>query len=106
MKEIRISDYSMLQKFVKENFPTVNIPLEECEKALVENIKIRDDITTNFSSLSTQVQEYSNKTEEVQNEIYELMNTKAECKTKIERVETLLEQVNINKVQLNQKLLK
>ncbi len=33
MKEIRISDYSMLQKFVKDNFPTVNIPLEECEKA-------------------------------------------------------------------------
>ena len=23
----------MLQKFVKDNFPTVNIPLEECEKA-------------------------------------------------------------------------
>ena len=33
------------------------------------------------------------------------MNNKAEYKTKIERFETLLEQVNINKVQLNQKLL-
>lgn len=33
MNEIRITDYSQLQPFLKKHFPVVDIPLNECEKA-------------------------------------------------------------------------
>ena len=89
----------------KEELEEANKNLADCDAKMLELGKVRDGITKNFSELSSQVQEYSTQTEEIQNEIYELMNNKSDYKTKIERVETLLEQVNINKVQLNQKLL-
>ncbi|MBE5935671.1 MAG: chromosome segregation protein SMC [Lachnospiraceae bacterium] len=101
----RINSYEEDLSSRQEELKNAEDELKETEEALKENISIRNDITSNFSNLSAQVQEYSDATEEVQNEIYELMNQKSECKTKIERVETLLEQVNINKVELTQKLL-
>lgn len=89
----------------KEELESANSNLADCDAQIAELGKVREGITKSFSTLSSQVQEFSSETEEIQNEIYELMNNKSEYKTKIERVETLLEQVNINKVQINQKLL-
>lgn len=89
----------------QEELESANSNLADCDVQIAELGKVREGITKSFSTLSSQVQEFSSETEEIQNEIYELMNNKSEYKTKIERVETLLEQVNINKVQINQKLL-
>lgn len=82
-----------------------NIEKEENEKQLNDIIasqaKLNEDIAENNDGIA----ELEKEIEENKAEIIELLNAKSVIKTKIQRCDTLLEQINIRKSQLNQKLI-
>ena len=82
-----------------------NIEKEENEKQLNDIIasqaKLNEDIAENNDGIA----ELEKEIEEDKAEIIELLNAKSVIKTKIQRCDTLLEQINIRKSQLNQKLI-
>ncbi len=86
---------------------------EEYEKELSENIKILNDADGVHSKENSSLQEISSKinslTEQVEDakaEIIDLLNQKSEIQAKMQRYDTMMEQINIRKAEISQKLIK
>ena len=95
---------------------TIDKTISEKEELLNEK-KQADEILNNADSikreeveklekLSNKISELIIEVEESKNEIIELLNEKSSVKSKIQRYDTMLEQIQIRKAELNQKLLK
>lgn len=77
----------------------------ENEKKLSEVITSQTDINGDIAKKGQELSDLEAEIESNKSEIIELLNAKALIKTKIQRCDTLLEQINIRKSQLNQKLI-
>lgn len=86
----------------KENYESERKELEELlaevEQRLASVRKYNDD-------LQSEIKEYNDGIEQNNNAIMELLNNKAAIQSKEQRFDTMLEQTNIRKAQLNQRLL-
>ncbi|MFQ9515488.1 MAG: chromosome segregation protein SMC [Eubacterium sp.] len=78
---------------------------EENEKLLNQVLKEQAQSAEEISEMNQQYSDLENEIENHKAEIIELLNAKSLIKTKIQRCDTLLEQINIRKSQLNQKLI-
>ena len=78
---------------------------EENEKYLNEIIGSQSEINEKIAQGNDEIAELEKQIEDDKAEIIELLNAKATIKTKIHRCDTLLEQINIRKSKLNQKLI-
>ena len=78
---------------------------EENEKYLNEIIGSQSEINEKIAQGNDEIAELEKQIEDDKAEIIELLNAKATIKTKIQRCDTLLEQINIRKSKLNQKLI-
>lgn len=81
------------------------------EKAAIdEKISGMDDLLTDAIALQTQIREniqlYSREIEECNNNIFEHLNINSGIKSNMQRYETMLEQNNIRKADLNQRILR
>ncbi len=65
----------------------------------------RDAVTDKLTQIQTTISECQQGIELGKNEIIELLNSKASTKARMQRYDTMLEQVNIRKAQLNKRLL-
>ena len=77
----------------------------ENEKSLNEIVVNQTEISEEMASVNEEHVELEKEIERNKAEIIELLNAKSLIKTKIQRCDTLLEQINIRKSQLNQKLI-
>ena len=84
---------------------TANIEKEENEKQLNEIVQIQTKANEEIADYNDKIVELEKEIENDKAEIIELLNAKSIIKTKIQRCDTLLEQINIRKSQLNQKLI-
>lgn len=80
------------------------------KKELDEKIEQFDDeqseIILQIDRIRSEIQAFNNQIEAANSEIFELLNQNSNIKTNLQRYETILEQNNIKKVELNQKLLR
>lgn len=83
-----------------------NITKEEINKQLDE----MDDLQTNAAHITLEIQSniasLNQKIDESKNEIFEILNERASTKAKMQRYDTMLEQITLQKAELSQKLLK
>ena len=105
---------------VKERIQAVNKKLQELEdekstfmsdkEELAKTLKNADEIRKteydNLASITDNISSLTEEIEEAKNEIIELLNQKSAIKSKIQRYDTMLEQINIRKAEINQKLIK
>ena len=105
---------------VKERIEAVNKKLKELEEErdtyltnkaeLTETLKHADEIRKSeydkLASVTDNISSLTGEVEEAKNEIIELLNQKSAIKSKIQRYDTMLEQINIRKAEINQKLIK
>ena len=97
---------------VNEEIKQQGIELENAQREKTENegklkevIASQTEINEQIEEKGQGIKELEEKIEKDKGEIIELLNAKALLKTKIQRCDTLLEQINIRKSQLNQKLI-
>ena len=97
---------------VNEEIKQQGIELENAQREKTENegklkevIASQTEINEQIEEKGQGIKELEEKIEKDKGEIIELLNAKALIKTKIQRCDTLLEQINIRKSQLNQKLI-
>ena len=84
---------------------------QEAEKsqlhaALLEARKRQEAEEDRISNIQAQIEECSQAVENGKNEIIELLNTRATTKGKAQRFDTMMEQINIRKAELNSRLLR
>lgn len=84
---------------------TANVEKEENEKQLNEIVQAQTKANEEIAEETDKIAELEKEIENDKAEIIELLNAKSIIKTKIQRCDTLLEQINIRKSQLNQKLI-
>ena len=78
---------------------------EENENKLNEIVEVQTKANNEIAEENDKIKLLEREIEENKAEIIELLNAKSIIKTKIQRCDTLLEQINIRKSQLNQKLI-
>lgn len=78
---------------------------EELQKTLDEVEKRLETVRKFYSDLQAEIKKYNDGIEENNNTIMKLLNTKAELSAKQQKFDTMLEQTNIRKAQLNQRIL-
>ena len=78
---------------------------EENEKQLNEIIETQTKSNEEIANVNDEISHLEQEIEHDKEEIINLLNTKSSIKSKIQRFDTLLEQINIRKSQLNQKLI-
>ena len=78
---------------------------EENENKLNEIVGVQTKANNEIAEENDKIKLLEQEIEENKSEIIELLNAKSIIKTKIQRCDTLLEQINIRKSQLNQKLI-
>ena len=78
---------------------------EENESKLNEIVEVQTKANNEIAEENDKIKLLEQEIEENKAEIIELLNAKSIIKTKIQRCDTLLEQINIRKSQLNQKLI-
>lgn len=83
----------------------------ECQKAEIdvqnaEIISRRKEAAEKLAQIQAEINRCNDAIESGKNEIIDLLNNKASLKAKQQRFDTMAEQVNIRKAQLNQRLLK
>ncbi len=81
------------------------IEFEENEDKIQALSEKKENLDSEKNSDNSSSKDANEEIEKLQNNIYDIMNSESEVKTHIERLETLLEQNNLKKVELNQKLL-
>lgn len=94
-----IAEYEVeLEKYLKE------------KRDIDEKLDSLDDIQTEanqeLSQITANIERYSKDIDNFNSEIFEYLNENTNIKSKLQRYEMMLEQNNIKKVELNQKLLK
>ena len=78
---------------------------EEIQTFLSKISSEQQQATARLLEIQQEILQYNQKIEQGKNEIMELLNNKASMKGKQQKYDTLLEQTNIRKAQLNQRLL-
>ncbi|WP_342756014.1 chromosome segregation protein SMC [Kineothrix sedimenti] len=78
----------------------------EIDGKLAEIEKIRDDARFLLNEVQSQIEELNNHIEAGKNTIIDALNGRATIKSKIGRYDTMLEQANIRKAELNSRLLR
>lgn len=78
---------------------------EDCDAQLAVIEKTRGQAEEKLHTIQSEIARCNEGIESGKNEIIELLNQKASVKAKQQRYDTMLEQVNIRKSQLNQRLL-
>ncbi|MBP7320802.1 MAG: chromosome segregation protein SMC, partial [Lachnospiraceae bacterium] len=78
---------------------------EEIQTFLNKVSSEQQQATARLLEIQQEILQYNQKIEQGKNEIMELLNNKASMKGKQQKYDTLLEQTNIRKAQLNQRLL-
>lgn len=74
---------------------------------LSENAEdVQSEADNHYQTIEQNIRELNDKIEHAKSEIIRLLNEKSNVKTKIQRYDTMLEQVNIRKAEINQKMLK
>jgi chromosome segregation protein len=68
--------------------------------------KEQSDITLKISEIRNEISTFTKNIEECNGEIFDLLSENSSIKTSLQRYETILEQNNIKKVELNQKLIR
>ena len=98
---------------VKDEEKTHNEALEKLEeeesilrKELKDAVRRQKDQETRLKEVQIHIQECSDAVEEGKNEIIELLNTRANTKGQVQRVDALMEQIDIRKAGISQKLLR
>lgn len=79
---------------------------EQINNVLKEADSKRKQEYDKLSAISENIQSLTDEIEEAKNEIIDLLNQKSSVKSKIQRYDTMLEQVNIRKAEISQKLIK
>ncbi len=79
---------------------------EELQNTLKSADEIRRQEFDVLASLSEKINNILEEIEDAKNEIIDLLNQKAIVKSKIQRYDTMLEQISIRKAEINQKLIK
>ncbi|MEG1596575.1 MAG: chromosome segregation protein SMC [Lachnospiraceae bacterium] len=77
---------------------------EEFSRQLMEKQDALKQRRTELCESQSQIQHYKQEIETGKNEIIDLLNSKASIKAKLQKFDTMMEQVNIRKAQLNQRL--
>ena len=75
-------------------------------KELKDAVRRQTDKETRLKEVQIHIQECSDAVEEGKNEIIELLNTRANTKGQVQRVDALMEQIDIRKAGISQKLLR
>ena len=78
---------------------------EENEASLNKVLESQSTVNDEVAQMNDNISHLEQEIEEHKAEIIELLNAKSLIKTKIQRCDTLLEQINIRKAKLNQKLI-
>ena len=78
---------------------------EDLDKTLEEAVERLTSVKNNYSELQSAINTNNEKIEANNKAIMELLNNRASIKSKEQRLETMLEQTNIRKAKLNQRLL-
>ena len=116
----QINSVKQNDEHIKDRINSINDNIDKGIKekeALLEEKKQADEILDNADSIkkkelealreiSDKIAELVQEVEESKNEIIELLNEKSSVKSKMQRYDTMLEQIQIRKAELNQKLLK
>lgn len=91
-----------LEKDIEEN----NENKAKIEEEAKEILDLLDKKNEELDSLKKEIEDYNKELEDAKTEIIELLNQKSSVKSKIQRYDTMLEQISIRKSELNQKLIK
>lgn len=116
-EQIRTAE--MTEEHLKERLDSINIQKEErkeqnasyekqredCEAQIAVIEKTRAQAEEKLHTIQAEITRCKEGIESGKNEIIELLNQKASVKARQQRYDTMLEQVNIRKAQLNQRLL-
>ena len=86
---------------IKKDYTKLEQIIEDINSSIETKTKSNEEIASVNDEISHLEQEIEHDKEEIIN----LLNTKSSIKSKIQRFDTLLEQINIRKSQLNQKLI-
>ncbi len=78
----------------------------ELESKIESYEKEQSDITLKVQGVRSEIAAFTKNIEECNGEIFDLLNENSSIKTSLQRYETILEQNNIKKVELNQKLIR
>lgn len=93
--------------FVKEKEKQdFNTQKEEISRQLGEINEAQSSSAKIIKEIQEEVEQLSSNINACKNEIFELLNNRASTKSKIQRFDTMLEQITIQKAELSQRLLK
>ena len=79
---------------------------KEAEEVLNNADNIKKGENEKLSDITDRINQLNEEVEQAKSEIIDLLNEKSSVKSRIQRYDTMLEQINIRKAELNQKLLK
>lgn len=116
----QINSSKMNDSHYKERISSIEGRIKELEEEKSGYEKEKEDINNilkeadskrkqeynKLSGISENIQSLMDEIEEAKNEIIDLLNQKSSVKSKIQRYDTMLEQVNIRKAEISQKLIK
>ncbi len=98
---------------IKEDIEAHNIEKErllgekkEIDASLNEATKVQNEADGKVAAITAKINEMLEEIEKSKSEIIDLLNEKSGVMAKIQRYDTMLEQINIRKAELNQKLVK
>lgn len=90
----------------QEERERLNKEKDSIEEMIDNASKIQSDADSKTQAVTKRILELTNQAEEYKNLIINMLNEKSGIKAKILRYDTMLEQINIRKAELNQKMVK
>ncbi|MFA9376597.1 MAG: chromosome segregation protein SMC [Lachnotalea sp.] len=87
----------------KDEFTTQK---DEINRQLDEIDDLQTNATTAISEIQGKITKLNDRIDDSKNEIFDLLNERASTKSKIQRFDTMLEQITLQKAELSQKLIK
>lgn len=97
--EDKIKDLETEKAGYEQEKETISNVLKEADEKRKQEFDKLAEISENIQSILEEI-------EEAKNEIIDLLNQKSAVKSKIQRYDTMLEQINIRKAEISQKLIK
>ena len=79
---------------------------KEIDESLQAASKVQNEADSKVAAITARINEFLDEIEKSKTQIIELLNEKSGVMAKIQRYDTMLEQINIRKAELSQKLLK
>jgi len=101
----RVYDIDDSLKARQAEIEKVEQDYKNCMEKVADVQNRTQKLNEEFGDITQKVQEYTNTLDVTNNDIYTIINQNLEIKTKMERVEALLEQLNTKKVELERRLL-